>query len=118
MMILEMVAGRKNIDAGLKHSREIYFPHWIHKHIELEGDLKLPLNMNKAREELARKMILVGLWCIQSNPANQPSMDKVVDMLEGSHEAIQVPPKPFPSSPWGSPAGCPTTSSPNPFKEF
>lgn len=116
MMILEMVAGRKNIDAGLQHSSEIYFPHWIHKHIELEGDLKLLLNMNKAREELARKMILVGLWCIQSNPANRPSMDKVVDMLEGSHEVIQVPPKPFPSSPWGSPAGGSTTSSPNPFK--
>jgi hypothetical protein len=33
-------------------------------------------------------MILVGLWCVQSNPANRPSMDKVVDMLEGSHEVI------------------------------
>ena len=56
---------------------------------------------NKAVEELARKMILVGLWCIQSNPADRPSMDKVVDMLEGSHQVIQVPPKPFPSSPMG-----------------
>jgi hypothetical protein len=88
MMILEMVAGRKNIDAGFKHSSEIYFPHWIHKHIELEGDLKLLLNMDKAGKELARKMILVGLWGIQSNPANRPSMDKVVDMLEGSHEVL------------------------------
>uniref|UniRef100_A0A2N9IZ64 Protein kinase domain-containing protein n=1 Tax=Fagus sylvatica TaxID=28930 RepID=A0A2N9IZ64_FAGSY len=115
MMILEMVAGRKNLDAGLQHSSEIYFPHWIYKRLEL-GDLKPLLNMNKAVEELARKMILVGLWCIQSNPADRPSMDKVVDMLEGSHEAIQLPPRPFPSSPMGSPEGRSTTSSPNPSK--
>jgi serine/threonine protein kinase len=115
MMILEMVAGRKNLEAGLQHSSEIYFPHWIYKRLEL-GDLKPLLNMNKAVEELARKMILVGLWCIQSNPADRPSMDKVVDMLEGSHEAIQLPPRPFPSSPMGSPEGHSTTSSPNPSK--
>lgn len=72
--------------------------------------------MNKAVEELARKMTLVGLWCIQSNPSDRPSLDKEVDMLEGSHEVIQVPPKPFPSSPLGSPKGCSTTSSPNPSK--
>jgi hypothetical protein len=55
MMILEKVAGRKNIDAGFKHSSEIYFPHWSHKHIELEGDLKLLLNMNKAGKSLQER---------------------------------------------------------------
>lgn len=67
-------------------------------------------------EELATKMTLVGLWCIQSNQSDRPSMEKVVDMLEGSHAVIQLPPKPFPSSPLGSPKGCSTTSSPNPSK--
>ena len=45
MMILEMVAGRKNTDAGIQHSSEIYFPHWIYNHLELEGNLKLLLSM-------------------------------------------------------------------------
>lgn len=40
-------------------------------------------------------MTLVGLWCIQTNPADPPPMKKVVEMLEGSVEAIMVPPKPL-----------------------
>ncbi|PWA45350.1 concanavalin A-like lectin/glucanase domain-containing protein [Artemisia annua] len=35
-------------------------------------------------DELARKMVTVSLWCIQSNPSDRPSISKVVEMLEGS----------------------------------
>ena len=45
-MILEMIAGRKNTDAGIQHSSETYFLHWIYNHLELEGDFKLLLSMN------------------------------------------------------------------------
>ncbi|KAA8547785.1 hypothetical protein F0562_004214 [Nyssa sinensis] len=107
MMILEMVGGRKNIDTRFGCTSETYFPHWIYKRLELEEDLKLQWNMNKAEEEVARKMILVGLWCIQTDPGNRPSMNRVVDMLEGNQEALQIPPKPFPSSPVRTPAGRP-----------
>ncbi|KAF6150450.1 hypothetical protein GIB67_023949, partial [Kingdonia uniflora] len=40
-------------------------------------------------------MILVGLSCIQTNPLDRPPMSKVVDMLEGSLESLQIPPKAF-----------------------
>ncbi|KAJ9682854.1 hypothetical protein PVL29_018726 [Vitis rotundifolia] len=117
MMILEMVAGRKIIDTGASCSSEIYFPHWIYKHLELEDDhLKLKHIFSKGGEPVARKMIFVGLWCIQTSPANRPSIHKVVDMLEGSHEDLQIPPKPFPSSPVRTPPGTPTTSSTNLFQ--
>ncbi|XP_034705957.1 LEAF RUST 10 DISEASE-RESISTANCE LOCUS RECEPTOR-LIKE PROTEIN KINASE-like 2.4 isoform X1 [Vitis riparia] len=117
MMILEMVAGRKIIDTGASCSSEIYFPHWIYKHLELEDDhLKLQHNFSEGGEPVARKMIFVGLWCIQTNPANRPSIHKVVDMLKGSHEDLQIPPKPFPSSPVRTPPGTPTTSSTNLFQ--
>ncbi|KAL6324543.1 hypothetical protein AAG906_013355 [Vitis piasezkii] len=117
MMILEMVAGRKIIDTGVSCSSEIYFPHWIYKHLELEDDhLKLQQIFSEGGEPVARKMIFVGLWCIQTNPANRPSIHKAVDMLEGSHEDLQIPPKPFPSSPVRTPPGTPTTSSTNLFQ--
>nr|DAD31847.1 TPA_asm: hypothetical protein HUJ06_010698 [Nelumbo nucifera] len=111
MMVLEMVGGRKNIDAGVDRTSEIYFPHWIYKQVVLEKDLGLCGVMNIGEEEakIARKLILVGLWCIQTDPANRPPMNKVVEMLEGSVESLQIPPKPFIYSPPRSPAGSSTT---------
>ncbi|KAK1258770.1 putative receptor-like protein kinase [Acorus gramineus] len=44
-------------------------------------------------------MVLAGLWCIQINPSDRPLIDIVLEMLEGSHEGIEIPPKTsFPSS--------------------
>ncbi|KAM3703182.1 hypothetical protein ACJW30_04G077300 [Castanea mollissima] len=103
MMILEMVGGRKNIDVGISNTSEIYFPHWIYKRLELHNDLGFPINMTVEETAMVRKMIVVGLWCIQTNPSDRPSMSKVIEMLEGNIEALQIPPKPFLSSPPRSP---------------
>ncbi|XP_042504801.1 LEAF RUST 10 DISEASE-RESISTANCE LOCUS RECEPTOR-LIKE PROTEIN KINASE-like 2.4 [Macadamia integrifolia] len=94
MMILEMVGGRRNIDARADHTSEIYFPHWIYKHIERGTHLPLDMIMREEEEETAKKMLLVGLWCIQVDPLSRPSMSKVVDMLEGNLESLPIPPKP------------------------
>ncbi|XP_042497681.1 LEAF RUST 10 DISEASE-RESISTANCE LOCUS RECEPTOR-LIKE PROTEIN KINASE-like 2.1 [Macadamia integrifolia] len=99
MMVLEMVGGRRNIDAGVDHTSEIYFPHWIYKHIGQGEHLQLDMVMREEDEEIAKKMVLVGLWCIQMDPTNRPSISKVVDMLEGSLESLPIPPKPVFSSP-------------------
>nr|GEW96805.1 concanavalin A-like lectin/glucanase, subgroup [Tanacetum cinerariifolium] len=50
-------------------------------------------------EELARKLVTVSLWCIQSDPSDRPSISRVVEILEGNFEWLQVPPKRFSSSP-------------------
>nr|XP_027095478.1 LEAF RUST 10 DISEASE-RESISTANCE LOCUS RECEPTOR-LIKE PROTEIN KINASE-like 2.4 isoform X1 [Coffea arabica] len=101
MMVFEMVGGRKNIDVGVvDHSSEIYFPHWIYARLDRgEQDLGLHGISNEEENELARKMIIVSLWCIQTDPVNRPSMTKVVEMLEGNLQALETPPKPFLSSP-------------------
>ncbi|XP_059650612.1 PR5-like receptor kinase, partial [Cornus florida] len=104
IMVLEMVGGRKNIYIGVDHTSEIYFPHWIHKRVELDDDLGFYGIMNEEQNEKARKMIIVGLWCIQTDPSNRPSINKVIEMLEGSLESLQIPPKPFLSSPPRTPA--------------
>ncbi|KAL3512229.1 hypothetical protein ACH5RR_024946 [Cinchona calisaya] len=103
MMVLEMVGGRRNaINFQLSSSSETYFPHWVYDRIvtdEVE-DLKLHGHaMSREENEIARKMILVGLWCIQTHPSHRPTMSKVIDMFQGSLQSLEVPPKPFLSSP-------------------
>jgi chitinase len=45
--------------------------------------------------ELVRKMVIVGLWCIQLRPIDRPSMSKVLEMLESNTLDLQLPPKAF-----------------------
>ncbi|KAJ4707068.1 Receptor-like kinase [Melia azedarach] len=99
MMILEMVGGRKNVDAGMSQSSEVYFPNWIYKHIEPGRDFQFHGVVTEEEKELAKKMITVSLWCIQTNPSDRPSMTNVVEMLEGSLQNLGIPPKPSLSSP-------------------
>ncbi|XP_015162750.1 probable receptor-like protein kinase At1g67000 [Solanum tuberosum] len=99
MMVLEMVGGRKNVDVGVDRRSEIYFPHWLYRRIELDEELQLIGIMNKEENECARKMVIASLWCIQTDPANRPSMSKVVEMLEGKLDSLQMPPKPYLYSP-------------------
>ena len=77
-------------------------------HLE-QDDLGPQDLMNEEDRESARKMIIVSLWCIQTDPSNRPPMSRVVNMLEGSLESLKVPPKPFMSSPSRSPEDSSTT---------
>ncbi|KAF5207668.1 hypothetical protein FRX31_002745 [Thalictrum thalictroides] len=45
-------------------------------------------------EQTARKMIVVGLWCVQTDLAVRPQMSEVVQMLKGSLETLQIPSRP------------------------
>ncbi|XP_068334087.1 rust resistance kinase Lr10-like [Pyrus communis] len=94
MMLLEMVGGRRNIDAEAENTSEIYFPHWIYKRLELDEELGLQSVANEEDKARARKMIVVSLWCIQTDPSNRPAMKEVIDMLEGNVDLLQIPPKP------------------------
>ncbi|XP_056165176.1 PR5-like receptor kinase [Syzygium oleosum] len=107
MTVLEMVGGRKNIVSEAERTSEIYFPHWIHKRLELQEEFGLQNVTREGDREKARKMIIVSLWCIQTNPSIRPTMSEVVDMLRGSVDCLLVPPKPYLSSPSRS---SPTTS--------
>ncbi|GMY24337.1 LEAF RUST 10 DISEASE-RESISTANCE LOCUS RECEPTOR-LIKE PROTEIN KINASE-like 2.4 [Fagus crenata] len=110
MLVLEMVGGRKNFDAGVSNNSKIYFPDWVYKDLELGIDGRTCGVITDVEEETTRKMILVSLWCIQTNPSDRPSMNKVVEMLEGSLHSLQIPPKPYLCSPKGSPMDSSTNS--------
>ncbi|XP_048446146.1 LEAF RUST 10 DISEASE-RESISTANCE LOCUS RECEPTOR-LIKE PROTEIN KINASE-like 2.1 [Pyrus x bretschneideri] len=109
MMLSEMVGGRRNIDAKAENTSEIYFPHWIYKRLELDEELGLQSVANEEDKARAMKMIIVSLWCIQTDPSKRPAMKEVIDMLEGSVDSLQIPPKPYLSSPPKSPVDSSTT---------
>ncbi|KAK2986786.1 hypothetical protein RJ640_011011 [Escallonia rubra] len=94
MMVLEMVGVRENTEVQATGTSEIYFPDWIFEQLEPGKDLRLNSAATEDEEETARKMILVSLWCIQTNPSERPTSREVVEMLEGSLQSLQIPPKP------------------------
>jgi serine/threonine protein kinase len=95
MMVLEMVGGKKNHEAEISSGSEKYFPQWIYKHLEVDDESEI----TSEQADSVRKILIVGLWCIQTNPADRPSMSKVLEMLEGPIGALKIPPRPFLSSP-------------------
>ncbi|EOA25155.1 hypothetical protein CARUB_v10018466mg [Capsella rubella] len=103
MVVLEMI-GAKNIErveySGSNNSSK-YFPDWVYKDCE-RGDISRTFGdsiITDEEEKIAKKLVLVALWCIQMNPSDRPPMIKVIEMLEGNLEALQVPPNPFLLSP-------------------
>ncbi|KAM7461683.1 hypothetical protein LguiA_029804 [Lonicera macranthoides] len=84
---------RKNVNAFAEHSSQIYFPTWIYDRINQGEDMELD-DATDELKRLVRKMTIVALWCIQLKPADRPSMSKVLEMLEGEAELLQVPLKP------------------------
>ncbi|KAI9161550.1 hypothetical protein LWI28_018574 [Acer negundo] len=71
--------------------------------LEPGNDFELHGAIIEEEKELAKKMVLVSLWCIQTIPSDRPSITRVVEMLEGGLECLQVPPKPSLASQTRSP---------------
>ena len=94
MLLMEMVGRRKNLNASVEHSSQIYFPSWIYDKLDQGEDLEV-LNAIEGEKKTLKKMIIVAFCCIQMKPINRPSMSKVLEMLEGPIEVLQMPPKPF-----------------------
>ncbi|TVT98611.1 hypothetical protein EJB05_56046, partial [Eragrostis curvula] len=63
-----------------------------------EIHLKVEMQTTEEEKEKVKQLAIVALWCIQWNPKNRPSMSKVVNMLTGRLQNLQIPPKPFVSS--------------------
>ncbi|XP_016194737.1 protein NSP-INTERACTING KINASE 3-like isoform X2 [Arachis ipaensis] len=99
MLILELVGGRKNYDTGGSLTNEMYFPDWIYKDLEEQNILGRGLSTTEEENDMIKKITLVSLWCIQTNPLDRPSINKVVEMLEGPLQSVPYPPKPVLYSP-------------------
>ncbi|CAO2185534.1 unnamed protein product [Urochloa humidicola] len=92
MMLLEMVGGRKNVKSVVEKSSQKYFPDWIYEHFALADGLEA-CDVTCEVEEIAKKMILIGLWCVQVLPMCRPTITKVLEMFERGLNELDMPPK-------------------------
>ncbi|XP_068344342.1 rust resistance kinase Lr10-like [Pyrus communis] len=96
MLLLEMVAGRKNVQVTVENTGQVYFPEWIYNLLEQGDDIRIHVE-EENDAKIATKLAIVGLWCIQWYPVDRPSMKAVVQMLEGE-DNVKLPPNPFSSA--------------------
>ncbi|PRQ56234.1 putative glycerophosphodiester phosphodiesterase, protein kinase RLK-Pelle-LRK10L-2 family [Rosa chinensis] len=105
MVLLEIVGGTKNIGSTTENTNEVYCPEWIYNLLEEKDDL--PINVwEEGDTKIAKRLAIVGLWCIQWHPADRPSMQRVVQMLEEGGN-LTMPQNPFASQ---GPAGTNTST--------
>ncbi|KAI3471210.1 hypothetical protein Pfo_027873 [Paulownia fortunei] len=96
MLLLDMVGGRKNFHARAQDSSQVYFPEWMYNQLEKGEDIAIQIE-KEDESNIVKRLIIVGLWCIQWYPADRPSTKVVIQMLEGENMPI-MPPNPFAAS--------------------
>ncbi|CAL5206569.1 unnamed protein product [Lathyrus oleraceus] len=94
MLLMEMVSRRRNMNENEDRKSQVYFPSWVYDQFSEGNEIEMG-NGTEEEERMSKKMIIVALWCIQMKPSDRPSMNKVVELLEGDVEALEMPPKPF-----------------------
>jgi hypothetical protein len=50
-------------------------------------------DISSETRELVKKMIIVGLWCVQTVQTNRPSMSRVIETLESTSIDLELPVK-------------------------
>ncbi|KAA8540023.1 hypothetical protein F0562_026715 [Nyssa sinensis] len=93
MLLLEIIGLRKSIDVTVQNTSDTYFPDWIYNHLRQGEDLWVSIE-EEEHAKIAKKLMIVGLWCIQWNPVDRPAMKAVVQMLEGNGDNLTVPANP------------------------
>ncbi|KAL6132476.1 hypothetical protein ACLB2K_064719 [Fragaria x ananassa] len=96
MLVLEVIGARKETALTSSNS-EVYLPELIYKSLIRGEELNLEL-AGDGDAQIAKRLAIVALWCIQWYPVNRPSMKGVVRMLEGASESLIMPPNPFAST--------------------
>ncbi|XP_039120022.1 cysteine-rich receptor-like protein kinase 26 isoform X2 [Dioscorea cayenensis subsp. rotundata] len=101
MLLLEMTGGRRNSNPRADNTSQVYYPSWIYDKLvnaTVDHDI-VKMDTSFVIDEREKKLCIIGLWCIQIRPSDRPSMNKVIEMLEGDIGSLQMPPKPFFSEP-------------------
>ncbi|KAJ8615315.1 hypothetical protein MRB53_034687 [Persea americana] len=95
MVLLEIVSGRRNFDVSEDTGRK-KFSLWAYEEFDrgnVSSIVDRRLSLHDIDAEQLFRAIQVSFWCIQEQPAQRPSMGKVVQMLEGIL-VIEKPPAP------------------------
>ena len=63
MLLLKMASKRKNLNALADHSSQIYFLTWVYGQFCEGNDIEME-DATEEEKKIAKKMIIVALWCI------------------------------------------------------
>ncbi|KAI9088150.1 hypothetical protein K1719_030127 [Acacia pycnantha] len=81
------------------YSIDKYFPDHIYDQLEQDNSLGCNGANNMEENDIAKRMTIVCLWCIQTFPSQRPPMSRVIEMFERRLDILEMPPKPVISSP-------------------
>jgi hypothetical protein len=95
---MEMAGRKKNINY-MENYWQDYFAKWVYDQFEETIDTN---NGTEEEKKIAMKMIVIALKCIQMKPDDRPSMNEVIDMLEGDEVPQHLPPDPESLLTWQS----------------
>ncbi|KAJ8752866.1 hypothetical protein K2173_008601 [Erythroxylum novogranatense] len=96
MVLLEVVGGRKQTIVTTDNVSHVNFPEWAYNCLYQGEELRIQIE-EESDHQIAKKLTIVGLWCIQWHPVERPHMKTVVQMLEEEGDKLTVPPNPFSS---------------------
>ncbi|KAG6626034.1 hypothetical protein I3843_15G016700 [Carya illinoinensis] len=88
VVFLVIICSRKNIDINAPEEEAILV-NWVYDCFKANEVSKLV--PEEVDQQSLERMIRIGLWCIEEDPATRPSIKKVVQMLEGTVEIPEPP---------------------------
>ncbi|XP_038724919.1 G-type lectin S-receptor-like serine/threonine-protein kinase LECRK3 [Tripterygium wilfordii] len=98
VMLLEIICCRKSVENDFDDGEKAILTDWAYDCYRegivdalVEDDAEAINEMEKLK-----RLVKVGIWCIQEDPSLRPTMKKVLQMLEGVVEILEPPcPSPF-----------------------
>ncbi|KAL2649497.1 hypothetical protein R1flu_017625 [Riccia fluitans] len=92
MVLLELVAGRRQLDYSLPDDR-FFLPAWVVRKafVHSEVDIVDPRLEGDFSEEQAQDLITIALLCLQRDPGSRPDIRAVFKMLEGWKVPRELP---------------------------
>ncbi|XP_042977297.1 G-type lectin S-receptor-like serine/threonine-protein kinase LECRK1 isoform X1 [Carya illinoinensis] len=90
IVLLELLCCRSSIEINVPSADEILLSSWVYNCF-MAGELDKLVQGENVDFMTLERMVKVGLWCIQEDPALRPSMKNVILMLEGTMD-IPIPP--------------------------
>ncbi|KAK9949918.1 hypothetical protein M0R45_005427 [Rubus argutus] len=93
IVLFEIVCCRRNIEVNVSTPDKMVLSSWVSKCFAAGEIGKLVEEDENVDLKTLERMIKVGLWCVQHDPALRPFMKNVILMLEGTMD-IPVPPCP------------------------
>ncbi|XP_047333608.1 G-type lectin S-receptor-like serine/threonine-protein kinase LECRK3 isoform X2 [Impatiens glandulifera] len=91
IVLLEIITCRRCLNWSLPEE-EAVLEEWVYSCFEA-GELQKLVGEEEVDMKMLKRMVKVGIWCIQEEPSLRPTMKKVLLMLEGTVD-IPVPPSP------------------------